>query len=114
MPDPETGIGDFAQSYSFGVHAVEVAVDEEPGHVKVLNPRLPGYRIPTATEMPPVTALRVQTNDPRGPYGAKGLGEMGLVPTADPPAALTPVLEPDELVTAVTLPAPPGGARYAY
>ena len=63
-------------------------------------------------------------------------------PTADPPAALiavdaeltlrsptgerqvpvadfmlgplTTVLEPDELVTAVTLPAPPAGARYAY
>jgi CO/xanthine dehydrogenase FAD-binding subunit len=27
---------------------------------------------------------------------------------------LTTVLEPDELVTAVTLPAPPAGARYAY
>ena len=24
----------------------------------------------------------METNDPRGPYGAKGLGEMGLVPTA--------------------------------
>ncbi|MGE5291981.1 MAG: molybdopterin-dependent oxidoreductase [Micromonosporaceae bacterium] len=128
LPDPETGVGDFAQSYSFGVHAVEVAVDPETGHVKVLNfvaatdcgnlinpalaesqveggvaqglgyalmedlvcdengqvlnPRLSGYRIPTATEMPPVTALWVETNDPRGPYGAKGLGEMGLVPTA--------------------------------
>ena len=128
MPDPETGIGDFAQSYSFGVHAVEVLVDEETGHVKVLNfvaatdcgnlinpalaesqveggvaqglgyalmedlvcdedgqvlnPHLSGYRVPTATEMPPITALWVQTNDPRGPYGAKGLGEMGLVPTA--------------------------------
>jgi CO/xanthine dehydrogenase Mo-binding subunit len=24
----------------------------------------------------------VETDDPQGPYGAKGLGEMGLVPTA--------------------------------
>jgi CO/xanthine dehydrogenase Mo-binding subunit len=32
--------------------------------------------------MPPITALWVETDDPRGPYGAKGLGEMGLVPTA--------------------------------
>lgn len=128
LPDPETGVGDFAQSYSFGVHAVEVAVDPETGQVRVerfvavtdcgnvinpalaesqveggaaqglgyalmedlvcdtdgqvLNPRLSGYRIPTATEMPPITALWVETDDPRGPYGAKGLGEMGLVPTA--------------------------------
>jgi putative selenate reductase molybdopterin-binding subunit len=128
LPDPETGIGDFAQSYSFGVHAVEVEVDNATGHVRVvnfvaatdcgnlinpalaetqveggvaqglgyalmedlvcdsdgqvLNPRLSGYRIPSATEMPPITALWVETDDPRGPYGAKGLGEMGLVPTA--------------------------------
>lgn len=128
LPDPETGVGDFAQSYSFGAHAVEVEVDPETGHVKVvnfvaatdcgnlinpalaesqveggvaqglgyalmedlvcdedgqvLNPRLSGYRIPTATEMPPITSVWVETDDPRGPYGAKGLGEMGLVPTA--------------------------------
>jgi putative selenate reductase molybdopterin-binding subunit len=48
----------------------------------VLNPRFSTYRIPTATEMPPIRAHWVETNDPRGPYGAKGLGEMGLVPTA--------------------------------
>lgn len=127
LPDPETGIGDFAMSYSFGAHAVEVEVDEETGRVEVvdfvaatdcgnlvntalaesqveggvaqgigyglmedlvcedgqvLNPRFSTYRIPTATEMPPVRSLWVETNDPRGPYGAKGLGEMGLVPTA--------------------------------
>ena len=128
LPDPETGVGDFAQSYSFGAHAVEVEIDPETGHVtvvnfvaatdcgnlvnpalaesqveggaaqglgyalmedlvcdedgQVLNPRLSGYRIPTATEMPPITSVWVETDDPRGPYGAKGLGEMGLVPTA--------------------------------
>jgi CO/xanthine dehydrogenase Mo-binding subunit/aerobic-type carbon monoxide dehydrogenase small subunit (CoxS/CutS family) len=128
LPDPETGVGDFAQSYSFGVHAIEVEVDPETGHVtvenvvaatdcgnvinpalaesqveggvaqglgyalmedlvcdkdgQVLNPHLSGYRIPSATEMPPITSLWVETDDPRGPYGAKGLGEMGLVPTA--------------------------------
>jgi putative selenate reductase molybdopterin-binding subunit len=127
LPDPETGVGDFAMSYSFGAHAVEVEVDEETGHVRivdfvaatdcgnlvnpalaegqveggaaqgigyglmedlvceegqVLNPHLSTYRVPTATEMPPVRMIWVETDDPRGPYGAKGLGEMGLVPTA--------------------------------
>jgi putative selenate reductase molybdopterin-binding subunit len=33
-------------------------------------------------EMPSIESTWVQTNDPRGPYGAKGLGEMGMVPTA--------------------------------
>src|SRR5918911_109033 len=127
LPDPETGVGDFAMSYSFGAHAVEVEVDEETGLVRVvdfvaatdcgnlvnpalaegqveggaaqgigyglmedlvceegqvLNPHLATYRVPTATEMPPVRMIWVETDDPRGPYGAKGLGEMGLVPTA--------------------------------
>jgi CO/xanthine dehydrogenase Mo-binding subunit len=127
LPDPETGVGDFAMSYSFGAHAVEVEVDEETGHVRivdfvaatdcgnvinpalaesqveggaaqgigyglledlvvedgqVLNPRFSTYKIPTATEMPPIRSLWVETDDPQGPYGAKGLGEMGLVPTA--------------------------------
>jgi CO/xanthine dehydrogenase Mo-binding subunit/aerobic-type carbon monoxide dehydrogenase small subunit (CoxS/CutS family) len=127
LPDPETGVGDFAMSYSFGAHAVEVEVDDETGHVRivdfvaatdcgnvinpalaesqveggaaqgigyglmeelvcqdgqVLNPRFSTYKIPTATEMPPIRSLWVETDDPQGPYGAKGLGEMGLVPTA--------------------------------
>ena len=127
LPDPETGVGDFAMSYSFGAHAVEVEVDEETGLVRVvdfvaatdcgnlvnpalaesqveggaaqgigyglmedliceegqvLNPHLATYRVPTATEMPPVRMIWVETDDPQGPYGAKGLGEMGLVPTA--------------------------------
>jgi putative selenate reductase molybdopterin-binding subunit len=127
LPDPETGVGDFAMSYSFGAHAVEVEVDEQTGQVRivdfvavtdcgnvinpalaesqveggaaqgigyglmedlvcedgqVVNPRFSSYKIPTATEMPPVRSYWVETNDPQGPYGAKGLGEMGLVPTA--------------------------------
>jgi CO/xanthine dehydrogenase Mo-binding subunit len=49
---------------------------------QVLNPRFSTYKIPTATEMPPIRSLWVETDDPQGPYGAKGLGEMGLVPTA--------------------------------
>ena len=127
LPDPETGVGDFAMSYSFGVHAVEVEVDQETGHVKIVdlvaatdcgnvvnpalaegqveggaaqgigyglmedlvcedgqvrNPNFAMYKIPTTTEMPPIRSIWVQTDDPQGPYGAKGLGEMGLVPTA--------------------------------
>jgi aerobic carbon-monoxide dehydrogenase medium subunit len=45
----------------------------------------------------------------RSPRGSRQVpaGEFALGP-------LTTVLEPDELVTAVTLPPPPAGARYAY
>ena len=32
--------------------------------------------------MPNVKVIGVEIKDPVGPYGAKGLGEIGLVPTA--------------------------------
>jgi CO/xanthine dehydrogenase Mo-binding subunit len=35
-----------------------------------------------ADEMPEIIVLGVEVKDPVGPYGAKGLGEIGLVPTA--------------------------------
>jgi xanthine dehydrogenase molybdenum-binding subunit len=30
----------------------------------------------------PIEVVLVETNDPSGPFGAKGIGEPGLVPTA--------------------------------
>jgi len=33
-------------------------------------------------EMPPVVVKGIEVSDPLGPYGAKGVGEVGLVPTA--------------------------------
>ena len=48
-----------------------------------LNPSFRDYKIPTAVEMDfPIELVFVETNDPEGPYGAKGVGEPGLVPTA--------------------------------
>ena len=35
-----------------------------------------------AKDMPAVDVRLVETHDPEGPFGAKGLGEIGLVPTA--------------------------------
>jgi len=66
-----------AQGIGYGL--MEDLVCEEG---QVLNPHFSTYKIPTATEMPPIRSYWVETDDPRGPYGAKGLGEMGLVPTA--------------------------------
>lgn len=127
LPDPETGVGDFAMSYSFGCHAVELEVDPNTGKVNILkfiaatdcgnlinpvgaegqvqggamqgigyalyedlkcpegqpiNTRFGNYKIPTVMTVPPIEAIWVETDDPRGVYGSKGLAEMGLVPTA--------------------------------
>ena len=35
-----------------------------------------------ARNTPPIEVIGVETPDPHGPYGAKGVGEIGLVPTA--------------------------------
>lgn len=35
-----------------------------------------------AKEMPEIEVIGVEVPDPYGPYGAKGVGEIGLVPTA--------------------------------
>jgi aldehyde oxidoreductase len=35
-----------------------------------------------ATEMPEVVVIGVEAGDPHGPFGAKGVGEIGLAPTA--------------------------------
>jgi xanthine dehydrogenase molybdenum-binding subunit len=35
-----------------------------------------------ARDMPPVKVILVESHEPEGPFGAKGVGEIGLVPTA--------------------------------
>ena len=35
-----------------------------------------------AKETPNIVVIGVEVPDPHGPYGAKGVGEIGLVPTA--------------------------------
>lgn len=40
------------------------------------------YYLPTIMEVPQIETILVETNEPSGPFGAKGVGECGLVPTA--------------------------------
>ncbi len=50
---------------------------------RVLNAGFTDYKIPTAREMAfPIELDFVETHDEFGPFGAKGVGEPGLVPTA--------------------------------
>ncbi|MFT5422495.1 MAG: aldehyde oxidoreductase [Phycisphaerales bacterium] len=52
----------------------------EGGHLK--STRLRKCGIMRAKDMPPVEVIGVEVPDEFGPYGAKGVGEIGLVPTA--------------------------------
>ena len=49
---------------------------------QTLNPSFLGYRMPTASQIPPINILHVVTEDPRGPFGAKETGEGSLDPAA--------------------------------
>lgn len=40
------------------------------------------YLIPTSLDMPEITPILVEDPEPTGPFGAKGLGEPALIPTA--------------------------------
>ncbi|MCP4423857.1 MAG: xanthine dehydrogenase family protein molybdopterin-binding subunit [Chloroflexi bacterium] len=56
----------------------EVAVKDG----RVLNPDFLDYRLFTSADMPPIETIIIETDDPGGPFGAKGVGEMGGTPTA--------------------------------
>lgn len=49
---------------------------------RVLNPSFSKYRIPRSVGVPPIESIFISTLDPQGPFGAKGMGEASLLPTA--------------------------------
>ncbi len=59
--------------------------DYQPGRTENLH----DYLIPTIGDMPEVRSIIIEVPDPHGPYGAKGLGEHVLIPTA--PAILNAI-----------------------
>ena len=44
---------------------------------EILNPTLRTYRIPAASDVPPLEIFLIEQADPYGPFGAKGIGEIG-------------------------------------
>ena len=50
---------------------------------RILNPDLSTYLIPTVVDVPErVDSLILEVPDPRGPWGARGMGEMPFLPLA--------------------------------
>ena len=52
-----------------------------------VSTRLRDIGVLRAREMPDIETILVEVPDPHGPYGARGVGEIGLVPTAPAVAA---------------------------
>jgi len=72
------------QIYGGGLQGIGYALGEkmifEKGELK--NGNFLDYKMPTAKDIPPVQAVIVETDEKDGPFGAKGIGEPGAVPTA--------------------------------
>jgi CO/xanthine dehydrogenase Mo-binding subunit len=49
---------------------------------KIRNPSFADYKYLTSMDVPPITSIFVESNEPNGPFGAKGIGEGVLIPTA--------------------------------
>ncbi len=47
-----------------------------------LSTNLLEYKMFTSIDMPKITSIIIESNDPTGPFGAKGIGEPALMPTA--------------------------------
>jgi CO/xanthine dehydrogenase Mo-binding subunit len=69
--------GAFAQG--LGYAKTESLVMEDG---RIHNPNFSDYRIPSIADMPPLRQRFVQSYEPTGPFGAKGLGQVGLDPVA--------------------------------
>ncbi|MGC2186033.1 MAG: molybdopterin cofactor-binding domain-containing protein [Terriglobales bacterium] len=75
------------------------------------------YLIPSAGDMPPVESILIEDPSPVGPFGAKGIGEQAVIPTA--PAILNSIHDaigvrirrlpatPDRIRAAMVAPASP-------
>ncbi len=51
-------------------------------HGKVTNPNFDTYIVPTSMDIPEMKIVMMEVPDKEGPFGAKGIGEPALVPTA--------------------------------
>ncbi len=69
--------GALVQGTGYGLMEDMVGVDG-----RTYNPNFLSYRLPTILDISPMNIIMVESNDPVGPYGAKGVAEPALVATA--------------------------------
>jgi 4-hydroxybenzoyl-CoA reductase subunit alpha len=78
--NPMAAEGQLEGSVSAGLgQAISEELVRERG--QILNPSFLDYKLPTALDTPQIDTILVETRDPEGPFGAKGIGESGQVPT---------------------------------
>lgn len=79
--NPQNVIGQVQGGCAMGIgYALMEEVKVEQGLIK--NPQLSGYIIPTTLDVPEIDVTIVESAESTGPFGAKGVGEPALIPTA--------------------------------
>jgi CO/xanthine dehydrogenase Mo-binding subunit/aerobic-type carbon monoxide dehydrogenase small subunit (CoxS/CutS family) len=96
------------QIYGGVAQGLGYALMEEyiPGRTENLH----DYLIPTIGDLPPIEVILVEDPEPTGPYGAKGIGEHSLIPTAP---AILGAIEHAAGIRMEQLPATPDRVRAA-
>jgi CO/xanthine dehydrogenase Mo-binding subunit len=86
--NPSAVTGQIEGSISMGLgYSLMEEVVLERGIIR--NPRFSQYFLPTSLDMPEIASHLVETVEPSGPFGAKGVAEPALIPTA--PAILNAI-----------------------
>ena len=74
---PENVIGQLCGGVAMGV-GFALMEEFEPGKTVSMK----DFYIPTCADMPEVVPIIIESPEPTGPFGAKGVGEPALIPTA--------------------------------
>ncbi|MFH0823943.1 MAG: xanthine dehydrogenase family protein molybdopterin-binding subunit, partial [Pseudomonadota bacterium] len=74
---PENVRGQINSGVAMGIG---MALMEE--YIPGVTESMKDYHIPTCADVPPVTTVIIEDPEPSGPFGAKGVGEPALIPTA--------------------------------
>lgn len=79
--NPDNCVGQVRGAVVMGLgYALTESLELEDG--KPLTDKLRDLGPLRASDVPDIEVILVEAHEPEGPYGAKGLGEIGLVPTA--------------------------------
>ncbi|KUO49719.1 MAG: nicotinate dehydrogenase medium molybdopterin subunit [Desulfitibacter sp. BRH_c19] len=79
--NPINVIGQIEGGCAMGIgYALLEEVEINNGKIK--NPNMSQYLIPTMLDMPEIYSVIVEETEITGPFGAKGVGEPALIPTA--------------------------------
>ena len=79
--NPGAAVGQVEGGCAMGIgYALMEELQVEQG--RTCNDSLEGYLIPTARDIPPIRVKLLEYPEPFAPFGAKGIGESSLTPTA--------------------------------